>query len=42
MNQMRRPIYRQLAIRRHELNGATPVDTAELPDNPAPIRATAR
>ena len=37
INRLRKPVYRQLAIRRHELNGVVPADTSELPDEPAPI-----
>ena len=38
INQLRRPVYRQLAIRRHKLNGVSPADTSELP----PSRTSAR
>jgi hypothetical protein len=41
INQLRKPVYRQLAIRRHELNGVEPADTSELPNEPASIEAAA-
>ena len=31
INQLRKPVYRELAIRRHKLNGVSPPDTSELP-----------
>jgi len=33
INQLRKPVYRELAIRRHKLNGVSPADTSELPSS---------
>jgi hypothetical protein len=40
INQVRKPVYRKLAIRRHELNGVQPIDTSELPAGRLEAEAT--